>query len=554
MSKTLFWYLFRDLIRVFLLATLVLAGIMSFGGLLRPLTRHGLDLWQVIQMVLYLMPAMMTYSIPIASLFATTIVYGRLSADNELTACRAAGISYFSVAMPALAMGIIISLGSLLFLSYVVPHFSLSVQRVMYANVAKYIANEIERSHELKLVRGGTIIFAQGAYVPPPQEGDIQTVVLVGPTIVTEGRDDSDPEVRVPRSFAMARQATLRIRQHDDDQMQFDADLDGGVAFGRQGTNRPEGGVAQTHIGPIPVPSLIDENVKLMNIERIKQLAAEPEKSRRVRKTLAAFIATEQADVFLRELRAELLARGKATFSTGQETYELTVTGMPVHLRKDTLFMATRPGKDSLLRISRRQADGHVDLLADARTLEIVPQADNDIDRMILTLNLQDARLQIRQDVLEKAAYSMPAISLPMSSELQALRKRTAQQYLDGNYLPTLRNTLARDVFVVRNDAIAEMHGRASFSLSCLVLVLMGCCMGMVFRSGDFLTAFAVCVIPALLTITLVVAGQQTASEIPRDLSPGFHNPLGFSLGLIWSGNAIVALIAIGVMRRLHRH
>ena len=43
MGRTLFWYIFRDLVWVFLLASGALAGIMSFGGLLRPLTKYGLD-------------------------------------------------------------------------------------------------------------------------------------------------------------------------------------------------------------------------------------------------------------------------------------------------------------------------------------------------------------------------------------------------------------------------------------------------------------------------------------------------------------------------------
>ncbi len=84
-----------------------LAGIMSFGGLLRPLTHQGLDIGQVGQVLTCFGPAMTTYSFPIAALFATTVVYGRLSADNELTACRAGGMSLVSltVAGPALVLG-----------------------------------------------------------------------------------------------------------------------------------------------------------------------------------------------------------------------------------------------------------------------------------------------------------------------------------------------------------------------------------------------------------------------------------------------------------------
>src|SRR5512133_2030023 len=97
MGKTLFRYLFKDLVRIFAFSAIVIAGIMSFGGLLRPLTLYSLDALQVLQMWLYMMPAMMSYSLPIAAVFATSMVYGRLSADNELTACRSAGISYGTV-------------------------------------------------------------------------------------------------------------------------------------------------------------------------------------------------------------------------------------------------------------------------------------------------------------------------------------------------------------------------------------------------------------------------------------------------------------------------
>jgi lipopolysaccharide export LptBFGC system permease protein LptF len=91
MSRTLFWYVFRDLVRIFVLASVALAAIMSFGGLLRPLTEHGLDAQQVTRILGYFMPAMQTYSLPVAALFATTMVYGRLSADNELTATGQCG-------------------------------------------------------------------------------------------------------------------------------------------------------------------------------------------------------------------------------------------------------------------------------------------------------------------------------------------------------------------------------------------------------------------------------------------------------------------------------
>src|SRR5690606_41248882 len=123
MSRTLFLYVFKDLLKYFLLAAVALSAIMSFGGLLKPLTKQGLDVAQVGWMLTYLMPAMMTYSLPIAALFATTIIYGRLSADNELPACRASGIRYLSMVTPAILLGLGVALISLLYLCFIVPLF-----------------------------------------------------------------------------------------------------------------------------------------------------------------------------------------------------------------------------------------------------------------------------------------------------------------------------------------------------------------------------------------------------------------------------------------------
>src|SRR3954463_15288729 len=186
MSRTLFWYIFWDLLKIFLLTSGVLAGIMSFGGLLRPLTEHGLDVGQVGRMLTYFQPAMWTYALPVAALFATTVVYGRLSADNEIVACRAAGISHLAMAFPALVLGMLIALISLLLLCFFVPLCMLKAERVVFSNVAQIVQNSIERTHQLKLLDQGrdpVTVFAQSAYILPfdPSRPREQAVVLVEP-------------------------------------------------------------------------------------------------------------------------------------------------------------------------------------------------------------------------------------------------------------------------------------------------------------------------------------------------------------------------------------
>src|SRR4051794_29919604 len=186
MGRTLFWYIFKDLLKIFFMASGALAGIMSFGGLLRPLTQQGLDASQVSKMLGYFTPAMTAYSFPVAALFAATMVYGRLSADNELTACRAGGIGlgpFMGMAFPAVVFGLIVAIVSLLFLCFIVPIYTLKVERVIYSNMAKLIANRIERTHEIKFLDYN--VFAQEASLPPPDplHPNRQLVTLGGVSI-----------------------------------------------------------------------------------------------------------------------------------------------------------------------------------------------------------------------------------------------------------------------------------------------------------------------------------------------------------------------------------
>ncbi len=166
MSRTLFWYIFKDLLRIFLMTSGALAGIMSFGGLLRPLTQNGLDGPQVALLLANFMPAMSTYSLPVAALFATTMVYGRLSADNEVTACRASGISFVALTLPAFLLGTVVAAASMYLLCFTVPRATLKVEQVIYSNLAKLIAHEIDQTHRTQF--GDTVtVFAREAYLPP---------------------------------------------------------------------------------------------------------------------------------------------------------------------------------------------------------------------------------------------------------------------------------------------------------------------------------------------------------------------------------------------------
>lgn len=174
---------------------------------------------------------------------------------------------------------------------------------------------------------------------------------------------------------------------------------------------------------------------------------------------------------------------------------------------------------------------------------------------MRVSMELYDAVTHVDEQQLPRASFQQTT-SVPMPPEVRNLPAlRTPDYYAAGTGLGMGDlNELNKSLLKISNSIVGEMHSRASFAVSCLILVLVGCALGMMFRSGNFLSAFAVSVMPALMTITLIGAGQQTAENIPDlVLSPTFHNPLQLGLTLIWSGNVIVCFIATWLLWKLQK-
>jgi len=74
----------------------------------------SVDFFLVLQLLLYSLPFIMIFVIPMSVMIATLVAFRRLSADNELTALRASGVSLSKITAPLFVLVFVLCLVSLL--------------------------------------------------------------------------------------------------------------------------------------------------------------------------------------------------------------------------------------------------------------------------------------------------------------------------------------------------------------------------------------------------------------------------------------------------------
>lgn len=191
----LFRMIFWDLVRVFSVALFAITGILLMAGIVAEATQQGLGPGQILAAIPLLVPSTLPYTLPATTLFAVCVVYGRLAADNEILAIKAAGVNVISVVMPGLFLGVFISLTTMGLYYRIIPYTHHLLRAMAFHDAEELLYTVLRKQGMLAHANLPYAMFVKG----------VQGRKLISPTFK---RRDAKGMVDV---VAQAREANLRV-------------------------------------------------------------------------------------------------------------------------------------------------------------------------------------------------------------------------------------------------------------------------------------------------------------------------------------------------------
>jgi lipopolysaccharide export LptBFGC system permease protein LptF len=520
-------YIFRELFRVFVLTTIGLTLMLTFGMVLQPIQKFGIGPQQVIVLLGYFIPVSMTFVLPIAALFASTLVYGRFAADNELDACRASGVSMNTLIYPGLVLAILVSAATLVLSFWVVPNYVKRAERSIKADARQILFRNIERRGYYELPEGNYRLYAEAAF---PDRNE-----LIGAIVVATDKQDRKVESIISADLV---KVEFISDPHEDMVVTITALNASRLEVGGATIN------SQLTITS-PVPELLGDDIKFKTVDQIKKIQANPMQFKPV-----ARMARDVYD----SLEMELM-KGDITKAMrgGQDRYyQLYSKDWLVRFTADS-FNTSRGDSIELLGnvvVEERDAQAASKSLLYLWKMDKAMIQLESANKVVLVMyNAYWKRNDGATGVAMRPAFhdlDMPAAILPQQTGNTIADIRNSMNLLSNpsegfkarvNQL----NGLVDDTF----SAIRiETQVRLSFSLGCILLILIGVALGIRLKGGHLLTAFGVSSIPAAILVVFIIMGKNMAYNRSVDIS---------GIALMWSGMALLSIVTLVLYRKLMR-
>jgi len=133
--KILFRYIAGEIWPIFFVSLLVSVFVVittRMFSLIEMVVSHGAHISHVIKILAYLIPEVLLFSFPAATLISVLIAFLRLSSDNEIIALKASGISLYQIIPPVIALSFGACIISFIIAISIVPWGNRSLRKIVF--------------------------------------------------------------------------------------------------------------------------------------------------------------------------------------------------------------------------------------------------------------------------------------------------------------------------------------------------------------------------------------------------------------------------------------
>ena len=534
MIVTLHRYIFRELFRVFALATIALSLMLSFGLILSRVQEYGIAPAQAVHLLGYFLPITLTFILPMSALFAATLIYGRFAADNELDACRASGVNLMTLVYPGFCLAIIVSITTLILSFHVAPAFIRRSEKSVKANAKQILFRNIQRKGYYTMPGGKYIIRADKAIANTDTlEGVIiaETKKMNVAKLITAER--AKVKISTHSAYNEVTVAAYKVRIIDEYEIRDVGYMELTSTF----------------------PSLLSDNIKFQKIDQLKRIKADMMQFYPVRMlalTARAQLATEllAEDInkkmsresdddedagyykFIAENKIVLLSTAKCV-AKNDWTIELISPIRVLELDKNTRQLLFQWDCDSgKIRVESEKVGANLELVLYSpnwqKANSIKGIAERHVARGLTLPDEIDAQIP-PQNILQ--------IIRQIGTEQSPLKAKPTSQ------LEMLQRRISRKLQSTTNEISSETHSRLVLGLGCTTLILIGIALGIIFKGGHLLSSFGISSIPAGILVVCIMAG--------KDLTKNPSTPMITGSIVMWTGLVLLSLLAFALFRKL---
>ena len=532
MVYTLHRYIFRELLKVFVLATVALTLIVTLGSMLRSIQEYGVGAKQIIHLLGYFLPITLTFVLPMGGLFAGALVYGRFATDNELDASRASGISLMTLVYPGLCLAIAVATANLILSFYVMPVFVHLAERSIHANAKQILFRNIQRKGYYTLPGGQFRIYADLAR----DEDDILEGVITVEAKTSEtdkivladwARIEIDTYKRFNEIKVFAQEAYLIEEAHQ----QYSKQLAIKSRF----------------------ESLLIDNIKFQKIDQIKRIKRDMMEFNPVRKLGLALQAQLATELLAEEIAEKITDEENSYYELFNNDVIVMFTADKCMVKKDDTIELAGPIR--LLEVDRDFPDR---ILCRYDSSEGIIQLERAEAGLELELVLYRAEWELGDGIkgtvpIEERAFKDMTFPDSVEGKLGGLNQLDDPNFIGSvlqkaptSYLVSKQEALQKKIEITAIEIIAELHSRLVFGIGCVILILTSIALGIIFRGGHLLTAFGASSIPAGILVVCIMAG--------KDLTKNPSTPASTGVMVMWAGVIVLIILALVIYRKLMRN